>query len=507
VAQGGESFWIASTPDTDYPALEGDVEVDVAVLGGGIAGVTTAALLKRAGKTVALVEPRRIVRGATGYTTAKVTAGHGVLYSELVGRLGERKARLYAESNQAAVERIVQIVEEGEIACDLERRSNYVYAESDRDRERVRREAAAMSKLGLRASFVTETPLPYPVLGAARLENQAQLHPRKYLLALASTIQGDGCHVFERTTASNVREGDPCRVETDRGTIRAADVVVATHLPFLDRGLFFVRAHPHRSYAICAPVETSAAPDGMFINAGTPTRSVRTARDGERLLLLVGGEGHRTGAADDEPQRYDRLEQFLREHWQAGEVEYRWSTQDYLAVDRVPFVGPLRPGSRHVYVATAFNKWGMTSTTAAAIVLTDAIVGRDNAWSEVYDSNRLRLRASASRFLKGNVSAGLHFVGDRLERPDKGTPGGLEPGYGAMMRIGGRKRAVYRGDDGTLHVLSPVCRHLWCHVEWNAAERTWDCPCHGSRYAGDGRVIEGPSVHDLRRVHYSEQST
>ena len=500
MAQGGESFWIATTPNTDYPSLEGDVEVDVAVLGGGIAGVTTAALLKREGKTVALVEARRIGRGATGYTTAKVTAGHGVLYSELLDRLGERKARLYAESNQAAVERIVSMVEEGAIACDLERKANWVYAENEEDRARVSREVEAMRRLGLQASFVTETPLPYAVRGAAKLEQQAQFHPRKYLLALASMLPGDGSHVFEETTALRVREGDPCRVETNRGSLRARDVVVATHLPFLDRGLFFVRAHPHRSYALCAPMDEAVPPDGMFINAGTPTRSVRTIRDGERLLLQVGGEGHVPGAADDEPERYDRLEEFLREHWQAGDVEYRWSTQDYLAVDRVPFVGPLHPRSRHVYVATAFNKWGMTSATVAGIVLTDAIVGRDNPWSEVYDSNRLRLRASSSRFITRNASAGRHFVADRLDRPDPRAPDELRPGEGAVLRITGRKRAVYRDEDGTLHVLSPACRHLLCHVDWNAAEGTWDCPCHGSRYTGDGRVIEGPSVQDLRRV-------
>src|SRR5918999_3134678 len=300
MAQGGESIWVATTPETGYPQLTGDVEVDVAVVGAGITGVTAAVLLKRAGKTVALLDSKRIVRGATGYTTAKVTSGHGVVYGQLTQAFGEDGARTYAESNQAAIERIAELAGEGGIDCDFERKDNYVVAESDEEREQVEQEAETMRRLGLPASFVTETPLPYDVAGAVKLENQAQFHPRKYLLGLAETIPGDGSHVFENTRARFVNQGEPCVVETEVGNVRAADVILATHMPFMDGGLFFAKAHPHRSYAVAAPIDAAQAPDGMFINAGTPTRSVRTIRDGERLLLNVGGEGHKPGQAGDE---------------------------------------------------------------------------------------------------------------------------------------------------------------------------------------------------------------
>jgi glycine/D-amino acid oxidase-like deaminating enzyme len=501
MAQGGESIWVATTPDTAYPQLAGDVEVDVAVVGAGITGVTAATLVKRAGKTVALLDSKRIVRGATGYTTAKVTSGHGVVYGQLTDRFGEDGARIYAESNQAAIERIAELAGEGGIDCDFERKDNYVVAEQAEERGQVEQEAEAMRKLGLPASFVTETPLPYDVAGAVRLENQAQFHPRKYLLGLAGTITGDGSHVFENTRVKHVNQGETCVVETERGNVGARDVILATHLPFMDRGLFFAKAHPHRSYAVAAPIDPEQAPDGMFINAGTPTRSVRTIRDGERLLIQTGGQGHKPGQAGDEPERYDVLEGFLREHWPgAGEVEYRWSTQDYMSVDRVPYIGRLSRRSKHVFVATGFNKWGMTSGTVAAEILADAILGRENGWAELYDSKRINARASAGKFVKENAATGIRFFAQRFARGEKRSPEELGPGEAGLLRVKGLKRAVYKDEAGTTHVLSPVCRHLWCYVEWNEAERSWDCPCHGSRYTGEGRVIQGPTVQDLRRV-------
>lgn len=498
--EGSESFWLATSPATDYPRLPGGLEVDVAVVGAGIVGVLAAFLLKREGRTVALLDSKRIVRGATGHTTAKLTSGHGVIYAELTERFGEDGARIYAQSNQAAVEKVAGLANELGIDCDLERKANYVYALGADEVERVRTEVEAMQRLGLPASFQAETPLPFPVAGAIRLDDQAQFHPRKFLLPLAERIPGDGSHVFENTAALRVKERKVCEIETGRGVVLARDVVVATHLPFLDRALFFAKAHPHRSYAVAAPLDADKAPDGMFINAGLPTRSVRTLRDGERTLVQVGGQGHVPGEEDDTPGRYRTLEAFLREHWpEAGEVEYRWSTQDYMSVDRVPFVGRLLRRSRHVYVATGFSKWGMTNGTVAAILLSDAILGRDNPWAALYDSKRLKPRAAAKRFVKRNTSAAVHFVRDRIGGARSGSAAELQPGEGALLRMGVRKRACYRDEAGVLHVLSPVCRHLYCLVAWNPAERTWDCPCHGSRYTGEGKVIQGPALMDLVR--------
>ena len=493
------SLWIESTPETAYAALGDAVQVDVAVVGGGIAGITVARLLKQAGKTVAVLDSKRILHGATGYTTAKVTAAHSTAYSTITKRFGDGGARVYAEANQGALDLIARTIEEERIDCELERKSNYVYAESPAERSRIEEEVEAARRAGLGATLVEETPLPYPVECAFRLDDQAQFHPRKYLLPLAQALVGDGSHVFEETRVLGVHGNGPLRVETDRGDLRARDVVIASHLPILDRGFFFAKAHPERSYAIACRIAPEQDPDGMYINVGSPTRSVRTARDDEGMLLLLGGEGHKPGADADTEGRYRALEEFGRRHWQADGAAYRWSTQDYSPLDGVPYVGRLTRRGDHVYVATGFRKWGMTNGTAAAIILADLILGRANPWAELFDSKRLKPLASAATFVRENASVARHFVGDRLDRGDAAALDGLAPGEGRLVRLGGRKTAAYRDDAGRLHALSPVCTHLGCHVKWNPAERSWDCPCHGSRFSGEGSVIQGPATRDLTR--------
>jgi glycine/D-amino acid oxidase-like deaminating enzyme/nitrite reductase/ring-hydroxylating ferredoxin subunit len=489
-----DSYWVSSTPETAFAPLEGDVEVDVAVVGAGITGLTAAVLLRRAARTVAVLEHDRVARGASGYNTAKLTSGHNLVYERLVGRFGEEKARLYAEANQSAID----FVEEQRIPCDFRRRPNLVYAAAGEDVEAVRREADACERLGLPASFVTETTLPYDVLGAVRLEQQAEFHPRKYLLGLAEQVSGDGSMVLEETTAVAVEDGDPCVVRTTRGLVRARDVVVASHLPFVDRGLFFAKAPPSGSYALVAPVDPADAPDGMFINTGQPARSIRVVPDGERTLLLVGGEGHPPGTDPDTHRRYAALEAFLRRHWEAGEVEHRWYTMDYVSVDHVPFVGRLNRRSKHVWIATGYGKWGLTNGTAAGRLLADLVLARESRWTELYDSQRPSALTSR-RLVTDNAKVGLRFVRDRVA-PRRGRLDEIAPGSGAVVRVGGRQTAVHRDDDGRLHALSPVCTHLRCLVRWNTAERTWDCPCHGSRFdAQTGEVLHGPAVSPLAR--------
>ena len=491
------SYWIDSTEPTSYPSLASDLEVDVAVVGAGITGLTVAYLLAREGRSVAVLDSKRIVRGVTGYTTAKLTAGHGLVYRDLIDSFGQERARVYAESNQAAIARVRELTSELGIDCDLERASNYVYGESPEEVERILAEVEAAQRLGLPASFVSETPLPYDVAGAIRLDDQAQFHPRKYLLPLAAAIERAGGRIFEETRALAVDEGSPCQVRTSRGAVRARDVVLASHIPFLDRGLFFTKVHPHRSYALAARVDPDRIPDGMFLNAGTPTRSVRSIlHDGERLLL-VGGDGHKPGEEPHTGQRYKNLEEFARRFDPNADVTHTWSTQDYLSVDKVPYVGQLRRRSRHVFVATGFGKWGMSNGTVAATILADLVLGRENGWLELYDSKRVEARASARKFVSENAHVARHFVGDRVRPPGDRAAEELRPGEGTVVRRGGRLVAVSRGEDGALTSLSAVCTHLGCVVAWNPAERSWDCPCHGSRFAADGTVIQGPAVADL----------
>jgi glycine/D-amino acid oxidase-like deaminating enzyme/nitrite reductase/ring-hydroxylating ferredoxin subunit len=482
---------------TTYPRLDGDLSVDVAVIGGGIVGLTVARLLKQGGATVAVVEAGRIARGVSGHTTAKVTALHGLRYRSLTASWGERAARAYAESNQAAVERIARLVDEEAIDCGLERVPAYVYAERVETMGAVEEEAAAARAAGLEADLVGETDLPFAVRAAVRLRDQVQLDPYRYLTALARGIPGGGSHVLERTRATGVDEDEPCRVRTRHGSIVAGDVIVATLIPFLDRGGFFARTHPERSYLLAVRPERPVAVGGMYLSADEPTRSLRSAPRHREGLLLVGGEGHKTGQDRHPAERLRRLERFAHERFGPVSVLYHWSSQDFESVDGVPFVGRMTPLSSRLHVATGFGKWGMSAGTVAAEVLADGILKRRNEWSWLYDSNRLRPAAAVRSFVVENANVGRRFIADRLAWPAVDPAAGLEPGRGRVVRHGRHLVAVSRGQDGSVRALSALCPHLSCVVAWNDAEQSWDCPCHGSRFDADGRVLQGPAVEGL----------
>lgn len=493
-------LWLEEV-STVFPPLDADRDVDVAVIGAGITGVTAAYLLKAAGKRVALVEATRVGFGATGYTTAKLTVGHNLIYRELVDSFGVEIAASYARSNQEAIDSIADLVQEHGIDCDFEPTSNYVYVEDESAVADIEQEVVAAQAAGVAAELTTDTDLPYEVAAAVRVDRQAQFHPWKYVAALARLVDGDGSYVFESTRATHVQSATPCAVETANGRVRAPNVVVATQLPFLDRSLFFSKAHPMKSYAIAATVNEDKAPRGMYISANQPTRSVRStpAQDGRRLLI-IGGEGHKPGNDPRALQRYARLETFARERFGIPSAEYRWSTHDYTPLDHLPYIGRVQRGDPHVLMATGFAKWGMTKGTLAAMVLTDAILGRSNEYAELYDANRLDLRRSAFRFAKENATVGAFFFRDRVRRRDK--PDAIErlgPGEGTIIRAGAKQYAVYRDDEGTLHTLSARCTHLGCIVGWNPADRAWECPCHGSRFTAEGTLVQGPATLDLRR--------
>ena len=491
------SYWIDTTPRTDYPVMEGDVAVDVAILGGGITGLTAAALLKRLGKTVAVVEMGRIVEGVTGNTTAKVTSQHKLIYDSLIKQHGEQKARLYAQVNEAAIDCVASFVEEKGIDCDFRRLPAYVYTESEEMLPQLRTEVEAARRVGLPASFAEEAPLPFPVKGAVRFEDQAQFHVRKYLLALAGEVAGEGSHIFENTRALDVHEGTQCRVQTDRGNVVARDVIVATHIPFLFKGQFWGKAYPQREYGIAAKIGETVASEGMCISAGSPSRSVRTASHDGHTVLIVVGEEHKPGEDTHTERHYRHLEEWTRERFGVTDFRNRWSTQDYFSVDGLPYVGKVGVGSEHVYVATAYRSWGMTNGTAAAMLLSDLIIGRENPWADLYDSTRATPLSEKSFYQEG-VEEAAHFVKDRMEGAGE-SAADVAPGEGKIVGRPGNQSVVYRDPQGEVHAVSARCTHLGCIVQWNPAETSWDCPCHGSRFSVDGEVLQGPAVSDLKK--------
>lgn len=466
---GHQSLWLATTERSDYAPLDGDATVDVAVIGGGIAGLTTALRLKEEGKRVGVIEAGRIVEGVTAFTTAKITSLHGLIYDHLARSFDEETARLYAQANQAAVGLIARNVDRYRIACDFARASAYTYTTQEAEVEQIGAEVEAARKAGLEAQFVTETSLPYPVAGAIRLDGQAQFHPRKYLLGLAQLVDEDGSHVWEQTKALEVEdagEDGRCRVTTNRGVVTADALVMATHFPLYDNAFYFARMEPYRSYALALAVD-GPLPDGMYITPNSEHSLRRHRLEGGREVLIAGGEGHKTGKADDTPERYARIEAWAREHFPVQEVLYSWSTQDFETFDRIPFIGLSGPGAKRLYVATGFKGWGMTSGTLAGLTISQEILGHASPWVEVFRPNRVEL-AGVADMVKANLGVAKDFVVDHIA-PDQGSE-------------------------------TPTCTHMGCKLNWNRAEQSWDCPCHGSRFSAEGAVLNGPAQKPLEKV-------
>jgi glycine/D-amino acid oxidase-like deaminating enzyme/nitrite reductase/ring-hydroxylating ferredoxin subunit len=488
-----QSLWLATATPTDYAPLDGDVDCDVAVLGGGIAGLTTALLLKRDGARVVVLEGRRVGSGVTGCTTAKVTALQQTIYRQLRRRHGRDGAATYAQASLAGVELIAALAAEEGIECDLERRPAFTYAAEDDERSIVESEHDAASAAGLPVTFVEDVELPYPTHGAVRLDDQLQLHPVRYVQGLARAVHGNGSEVFEGSAVRTVDSEGPCHVHADGGTVTAQQVIVATHYPLLDRGLFFARLEPTRSYCIAARIP-GPPPQGMSISAGKATRSVRSY--GEALVL--GGEGHITGARKAVPERYRQLEEFAREHWSATETTHRWSAQDPVSWDLLPVIGRYRPGSSRLFVASGFHKWGLSSATFGARIIADLTAGRDNPWAGRFNPTRIGVRG-LPKLVEMNARVAGDLLGDRVIPARSRAASDLPAGQARVLRDGLGKTGVFRADDGALHAVSLRCTHLGCLLRFNGAERSWDCPCHGSRFDIDGTVLEGPATRPLER--------
>lgn len=489
-----QSYWLESTPSTDYPPLTQDISTEVAVLGGGLVGISTAWQLKQAGMKVVLIEADRICQGVSGHTTAKITSLHSLTYATLLKDFGLELAQQYADANETAIKTMKNMVQSMGIACDFQEKSAYVYTCVDNFIAQIEDEAKAVAQLGLPGALDQEPGLPFAVKAAIRFDGQGQFHPRKFALALANAIPGAGCEIYENTPVTGVEEGPTKVISTGRGPkVRAQKVVLATHFPIHDGGgLYFTRMYAERSYILGVRTQ-SPLPAGMYITAEQPGRSLRTVPTPEGEMLLVGGEHHRTGVGK-EWRHYQLLEEFSRANFTVSSIPYRWSAQDYTTADGIPYIGFLKKGKQDILVATGFKKWGVTTSVAAALILGDLLVKGSSPWQDVFSPLRGASLKSVGSLAKMNVEVAKELVSGKIAPSSQRE---LAPGEAKVLSKKGSKIGLYLDDEGLLHKVDLTCTHLGCELQWNSAEKTWDCPCHGSRFSPDGAIVSGPALKPL----------
>jgi glycine/D-amino acid oxidase-like deaminating enzyme/nitrite reductase/ring-hydroxylating ferredoxin subunit len=496
------SIWMATADVPTFPALGEDTHADVCVVGAGIAGLTTAYLLGREGRAVVVLDDGPIGGGETGRTTAHLASALDDRFSELERLHGETGARLAAESHAAAIDQIEGIVRAEHIDCDFERLDGFLFTPPGESSDVLDAELAAALRAGLHAERLERAPLSgFDTGPCLRFPRQGQFHPLRYLAALAGAITRDGGRIFTATHARKIEGDATARVVTRPGhVVTATAVVVAPNTPINDRLVIHMKQAPYRTYVIGARVPAGAVTRALYWDTLDPYHYVRLQRaDGTHDVLVVGGEDHKTGQADDAEDRFGRLEAWTRERFpMAGPAEFRWSGQVMEPVDGLAFIGRNPRDEPNVFIATGDSGHGMTHGTIAGMLLTDLILGRENPWASLYDPSRVSLRA-AKDFASENLNVAARYV-EWATPGDVASAEAIAPGSGAVLRDGLTKLAAYRDPSGALHRCSAVCPHLGCVVHWNPVESSWDCPCHGSRFDPLGKVLNGPANRDLESI-------
>jgi glycine/D-amino acid oxidase-like deaminating enzyme/nitrite reductase/ring-hydroxylating ferredoxin subunit len=511
------SFWERTAPKFYTTALTGHLTADVCVIGAGIAGVTAAYLLAREGRDVVLVDDGPIGGGMTARTTAHLVNALDDRYYELEKILGQEFARLSAESHSAAIDRIETIVADENLDCDFGRVDGYLFLPPGGSVTDLKRELDAVHRAGLHdVERVESIPTgKFATDGVLRFPRQAEFHPLKYLNGLAQATINRGGRIFTGTRVVKVEEGNQVRVETANGhVIRAAAVIVATNCPINDRVVIHSKQAPYATYVLAFRVTTKVEHALLWDTAETaeqekqmlgpiPYHYVRLARDEESDVLIVGAEDHKTGQANDFELRLARLERWTRDHFPfAGEITDRWSGQVMEPVDGMAYIGR-NPGDRNIFVVTGDSGNGMTHGTLAGILINDLICGRENPWTKLYDPSRKTMQPTVvADYVAENANVVAQLT-DYITSGDEPGAADILAGEGALLRTGAKKIAVYRDKQGRLHKFSAVCPHLGCIVRWDGCEKTWDCPCHGSRFDALGRVVNGPAISDLELVEAS----
>lgn len=475
-----KSVWSESCKFRKREALNKDIKTDVLVIGAGIAGVLTAYMLKQKGREVVVIDAAEIASGNTKNTTAKITSQHDLIYSKLIAEFGEEKARQYANANELAIKKYKEIIEDKRIECDFEEKPAYVYSLNEIDV--LKEEVEAAKNLGIDAEFVDEANLPFKINGALKFNNQAQFNPLKFLKGISNELI-----IYENTRALEIKEN---LVVTSGGNITANNIVVATHYPIMNApGYYFMKMHQERSYVLA--LENTSEIDGMYIDLNKEGYSFRTYNN----LLLLGGISHRTGE-NEEGGSYDELRKVAKKLYPKAKEKYYWSAQDCMTIDGIPYIGRYSSETPNIYVATGFNKWGMTSSMVSAMIISDMILEKENDFSEIFSPRRFDLSLSINNIANDLIETAKNFIAQKVSIPSSEIEH-IKNGHGGIIEYNGEKVGIYKNKEGKEFFVSTKCTHLGCQLSWNADELTWDCPCHGSRFDYKGRLIGSPATKDL----------
>lgn len=489
----GESVWVQ--PQYRYedkqdggkkarPSLQGDINTEVAVIGGGLAGVLTAYLLQQRGVSVVVIECREAGSGITKNTTAKISSQHGLIYRKLMMYKGESRASEYAMANQKAIDMFGEIINHLQIDCDYQILPNYIYSLDNE--QRIKQEVEAAVKLGLPATFTKDTALPFPVKAAIRFDRQAQFHPLKFLDAVADTLT-----VYENTRVTEVCSDG--LIITDMGRVKAQSVVIATHYPFINvPGYYFFKMHQEREYVTALEGEDidKLHLDGMYLDADQEGFTFRKYKD----YLIFGSGNHRAGKYNP-PNSYAKIEEHAKKWFPKSRIKYTWSNQDCMTPDSIPYIGRYSAKTPNIYVATGFNKWGMTNAMVSAMIISDMIIGKSNDYQKVFYPRRLMLSGSRV-FLKDAAIITISLLKEHLKISHDNFKD-IEIGKAGVIKQDGQRIGVYRDSDDKYYFVTTKCPHLGCSLEWNQNEKTWDCPCHGSRFDYRGNMIDNPAMRDV----------
>ena len=503
-----QSLWNSFSGSTDFPSLDRDLRADVVIVGGGITGITTAQLLAESGLKVVVLEARKVGGGTTAHSTGNLYYTVDQVLSSLESKHNEEVIRKVVSSRYDAIKLIEKNVTQFQLDCDFQRVPWYLYSSSDQDNGKIDKEFQTAKDAGVEMETATQAEIPFRITKAVKVGGQAQINPMRYVQELANSIKSQSCSIFEHSRVTEIEEDDNLvTVKTSGGKVTANYAFHATHTPKGVRLFFHTVLGPYREYGVAAKLNSGTYPEGIFWGYYNGSKfSVRSYSRGEEKFIISVGQAHKVGQAEDNKENIHTLIRFLEEHFDLGEITHRWGGQHYRPSDKLPYIGR-KSGNSRILLASGFSTDGLVYGTLSAMLIKDLITGKENPYLEMYDASRHTPGKSAKEFLKENINVAAQYLKDLPFAADEEELRNMNAGEGKIIEKDGHKLAVSKDYGGELKLHSAYCTHLSCVVHWNNAEKTWDCPCHGSRFDQEGMVLEGPALHPLGEVTTQDGKT